>query len=280
MNARRNVQHDDRIVSKVEPHDGMTIRQWAIAVIDKAIEDWETANAGLPPTSRQWKEAIWFFMRRMKGHPRLMKADPHTAVGLFEQLWKQVPQVKEFIEREGMGLPDVSMHVLKRWDGIRCLAGQSPIFHAVALTKAEPVTFRYAYSWSIAINCGKEINLDDPAKETKKVDWVDLHPIPGLALFMGTVWNLHQLLAKSCPAGQSPSLILSCNSLSEALGVSSKTAWDYRRHLREREVLTLLPRSGPADRFRVEDRAYRILMLRWSQSCADGRRIMNQISLD
>lgn len=231
--------------------EGLTIRQWAVHAVDFALDDWEKANGNLPKTSAQWKEYPFFFMRWMKCHPKLTHAKPHVAADVFVSLWSNVDEVQDVLLRDDMGVDDIHAYVTRRWESISHLPGESPLKHALNVTKTTPLVFGVPSKYLDQCRYGTVSRLTDEAKESQLTEvtfeWKELCTTKW-GLFLGVVLNLDKMLRKANPK---PSLILSCDQLAEVLEVNSKTAWDYRCRLSTRNVIKKLPKQGVADRFEV-----------------------------
>lgn len=265
----------------------MTLRQFAVACLEWHIDDWEKANERTVKGSRWTKESPFFFMRQLKGHPKLLDATATQAAEVFASLFENEPTVQDYFLSENMGLDDVVTYVHSRWDKIRILPGMSPLDLAIEQAKGSekihvPAVFGSGGSYVLnfeqtkkhyleflqtkkkptwdnlrayfsAWGGAKEVDLSVRAVDVRLVELGVLTPSEGI--FIAAVWRLHWGLAKTQgegPIEARPPMILSCDSLGEALGVSSKTAWTYRTRLEKAAVIVKLPRQGPADRFELD----------------------------
>ena len=253
----------------------MTVRQYAVACLEWHIDDWEKANERTIKGSRWAKESAFFFMRLMKGHPKLISTPPEVAAETFAALFAHEPTVQDYFLSEGMGLDDVVTYVHSRWSKIRVLSGMSPLDVAVEQAKAD--------NGLKVLWCGLPFDVTKKhyaqfLQDKKPPTWENLHAYfqqkagtglrtesillrdlgvltPSEGLFLAALWKLHLWLSKSAgthPLTARPPMILSCDALGPVLGVSSKTAWTYRTRLENDAVIVKLPRQGPADRFELD----------------------------
>lgn len=253
----------------------MTVRQYAVACLEWHIDDWETANERTVKGSRWVKESAFFFMRMMKGHPKLINTPPEVAAETFAALWENEPTVQDYFLGEAMGLDDVVTYVHSRWSKVRVLSGMSPLDVAVEQAKAENgiKVVRSGLSWDATKNCYAQFLQDK-----KPPTWDNLHAYftlkagtglkmesvllrdlgvltPSEGLFIAALWKLHLWLSKSAdthPMTARPAMILGCDAIAAVLGVSSKTIWTYRTRLENDAVIVKLPRQGPADRYELD----------------------------
>lgn len=250
----------------------MTVRQYAVACIELHVDDWETANGRVAPGRKQWKDAFWFFMRRMKSHPKLVNASPAEAATVFHKLFTQEPTIQDYCLREDFGLDDVVTFVQTRWAKIRMLADKSPLQAAIESAKVEAtmfVVFRCnlddARSHVSALQKSGDIRSPSAVKEyarRKSVELItmsyragELSAMPSFGVFLAALSRLHSALALASgttPFEGRPPLILGTDNLGMLLGVRGKTAWEYRQRLVDLGILTKLPRQGLADRFTLE----------------------------
>ena len=251
----------------------MTLRQYAVACLELHVDDWETANGRVSRDSKKWKDAFWFFMRRMKSHPKLLNASPQDAATVFHKLFMNEPTIQNYCLSEDFGLDDVVTFVSARWDKVRMLADRSPLEAAIEAAKAEktqfialPCSLQAARSHVEAMRksgaissvkaaadyCKKHLHGEIIAAEFSASS---LSSIPSYGLFLAALSRLHAMLARADqqhPVLARPALILGTDNLGTLLGVQGKTAWEYRQRLVHWGVLTKLPKQGMADRFALD----------------------------
>ena len=251
----------------------MTVRQYAVACVELHIDDWETANGRVAPESAQWKDAFWFFMRRMKSHPKLLNASPAEAAAVFHKLFMDEPTIQDYCLREDFGLDDVVTFVTTRWLKVRMLADMSPLQAAIEAAKTTKTDF-LAFQCSMddarshvaalkkagtifSIADVKEYALRKTGREARVVSFhaSELSVMPSFGVFLTALSRLHTMLARadgSTPLAGRPMLILGTDNLGTLLGVKGKTAWEYRQRLVDLGILGKLPKQGIADRFILE----------------------------
>ena len=251
----------------------MTVRQYAVACVELHIDDWETANGRVAPESAQWKDAFWFFMRRMKSHPRLLNASPAEAATIFHKLFMDEPTIQDYCLREDFGLDDVVTFVQMKWAKIRMLADRSPLEAAIGAAKTAKTDFLafqcslddarahvavLKKSGAILSTAGiQEYSRRKIGRDAVVVSFhaASLSAMPSFGVFLAALSRLHMMLAKAdgkSPAEGRPPIILGTDNLGTLLGVRGKTAWEYRQRLVDLGILTKLPKQGIADRFTLE----------------------------
>lgn len=274
--AGRNRKIATETQSIIDPAK-MTLRQYAVACLELHVDDWETANGRVSRDSKKWKDAFWFFMRRMKSHPKLLNASPQDAATVFHKLFMNEPTIQDYCLSEDFGLDDVVTFVSARWDKVRMLADRSPLEAAVDAAKAEktqfialPCSLQSARSHIESMQKSGAMSssnaLNDYCKKHLQGELIfasfnasSLSSIPSYGLFLAALSRLHAMLARADqqpyyrhPVLARPALILGTDNLGTLLGVQGKTAWEYRQRMVHWGILTKLPKQGMADRFTLD----------------------------
>lgn len=269
----------------------MSVRKWAAACLELHIDDWETANQRTVKGGT-WKDAAWFYMRKLREHPKLIEATPEQAAEVFADLFQKEQTVQDYFLGENMGLDDVVTFIHSRWSKIRSLSGMSPLDVAVEQAKAqttisvpwcghgfEETKTHYAMflatktppTWNNLHSYFRKVQTGLKMENVRVQGMGNLTPSEGY--FIAAVWYLHMWLSKA--AGQTamvgrPVLILSCDALAPHLGVTSQTVWTYRCRLENSAVIVKLPKQGPADRFELDPLLFGSWVVNKSQA-ADKR---------
>ncbi len=296
--AGRNRKIATETQSIIDPAK-MTLRQYAVACLELHVDDWETANGRVSRDSKKWKDAFWFFMRRMKSHPKLLNASPQDAATVFHKLFMNEPTIQNYCLSEDFGLDDVVTFVSARWDKVRMLADRSPLEAAVDAAKAAktqfialPCSLQSAQSHVEAMRKSGAMSSGKAAADYCKkhlhgeiivaeFNASSLSSIPSYGLFLAALSRLHAMLARADqqrPVLARPALILGTDNLGTLLGVQGKTAWEYRQRMVQLGILTKLPKQGMADRFALD---YLLLgTLAVEQERNHGRRVTAYQDID
>lgn len=112
----------------------MTIREYAAEAVRLAYEDLENA-ASTTQGSPNALEPTFFFLRRLKVHPKLFQAPPAEAAGVVCRLFDALEEVDDLAERDGLNRDALHTYVMSRWESIRFLPGQNPWEVAIGLVK-------------------------------------------------------------------------------------------------------------------------------------------------
>jgi hypothetical protein len=277
----RIVRADD----EVQPGK-MTLREYGNAAVKLACMDHEEANA-----HSKWEmDAFFFFMRRMKSHPKLMNTDALAASGVMQRLAEQEPAINQFVDDCGMSFDDVVAFVIQRWTSCRTFAGLSPLEAALDL----------AYRRTV-IEIPSEVvywSKDDPKRRRPaptKEQWlsapmsVQIEPAtitpPTYGIFCLMVFHAWKLLSIDHPCPDKLEIILGTDSISElfkkrGVKISGKTIWDYRVRMEKACALVKLPKAGIADRFWFDLQLFQVMILTVTAQAEAARKRAGIIDLD
>ncbi len=235
----------------------MTVREYAMACIELGVKDYHAASEHTGHA-----EPMFFFMRRLKVHPKLVKQTPEYAAGVFQKLYSQEPWFRE--QCDGCewlnSVDDLIAYVLKRWDGIRTLPDVTPweVGFDAAMSQRALIVPEQVLAY---VEKPGMYDIGPALWESRPVaysfPWDTVIP-PSYGLFVAATWHAYEVLLLNTNRGTTPELIVGTDHVASIFSrrhpISGKTISAYRDRLAATRAIVRVAKTakaGPAFRYHV-----------------------------